>query len=251
MKRCQGPAAIGSCTAASQPLSWGEALSMYSFSTSRKSSSARLTGSPPARASWPPMRRARTGCWPRPRRLSARRRSDFEQRRQRAYDRVEDRIITVQVAADNARAASTTAVADDRKLLPRRGWQERCDWHRRNQFSTAHDVLLTIREDNHVTLTNLEPVARVHGDPTTAFSDDVEQNQPFGTWPEDAGKRCGRRRFIGPGRGVLGAQEYGPGQAYRGQYVSQQIDWRTAWRRVWKIGQLVRCSRHGAAKWRG
>src|SRR6266542_6462375 len=55
------------------------------------------------------------------------RRSDAEKCRQRAHDRVEDRIVTVQVAADNARAASATAVADDWKLLPRRDWQERCD----------------------------------------------------------------------------------------------------------------------------
>src|SRR6266542_5839722 len=47
-------------------------------------------------------------------------RSDTEERRQRPNDGVENRIVTVQVAANDARTASATAIADHWKLLPRR-----------------------------------------------------------------------------------------------------------------------------------
>ena len=134
------------------------------------------------------------------------RQADHEHRRQRPHRRVEQRVVGVQVAADEVGTPPATAVAEHRHLLPRQRVEQREDRHALGGRLAAHRVVVAVGQHDHVA--RVGPVAHtvVDGDPARPRGDDVEQRQPIGAGVERVGQ--GERRRLELERlGELGAEE--------------------------------------------
>jgi hypothetical protein len=70
-------------------------------------------------------------------------------------------------------------------------------------------VLVAIRQHDYIAAPSVMAFPADAGDPASTRSDDVEQDQPFPSRPEQPGQMGQWRRLVRPSLGVLGAQEDG------------------------------------------
>jgi hypothetical protein len=136
-------------------------------------------------------------------------RAHDEDRREGGQGRVEERILDVEVAADDIRSLTSGAVSHDRQLRP---WRRRHEVEHRDtpgMSAAAHLVLVPVRQHDHVALIGPVPLAVVDRHPATARRDDVKEQQALPPGPEQAGHHLAGRRLVGPLLGVLATQEDG------------------------------------------
>ena len=112
-----------------------------------------------------------------------------ERRRQRPQRRVEQRILRVQVAADQVDPGAAPAVADRRQVIPRERIEQRVDRHRFGRGVAADRVPVAVGQHDHVALVGpvAHPVVGRH--PARAAGDDVEQDDPLRAGVQRIGQR--------------------------------------------------------------
>jgi len=113
------------------------------------------------------------------------RRAHHEYRREYAKAGVEQRILRVQVAADDIGQIAVSSVADHRHLPP--GWHLQDAGHRDKIgiAHAAHAVLVAVRKHDDVAAARPMLITGVNGDPARAACNDVKQDDAVRVWAED------------------------------------------------------------------
>jgi len=116
---------------------------------------------------------------------------------------VEERVLRMQIAADNVGAVAAAAVAQNGQHLPRRRREQGDDRHTLSRLEPADVVLVTVRQHDHVA--GARPMSFavcVERDPQRALGDDVEEDQPLCivllAWPESSSTGPGPSTSVAP-----------------------------------------------------
>ena len=170
------------------------------------------------------------------------RRTHDERRRQRPQHRIEQRVLGMEVAADDVGLRAAAAVADQRQVVPGRRIEEGAD---RNPFGrrfATDRVTVPVGEHDDVTLARPVPVTLVQGDPARTVRHDVEEDQSLGAGVKHVGDRA-RRGLERKGVGELGPEEDGAFEAKLVECAFPAAG--RSWCDIWLLGQARRCLGHG------